>query len=326
MRTALRRDDEVLDMTAADMTAAEAAVTPHVHEIADGVYAYTHTRGGWCVSNAGVLTGPDGAVVIDTLATEGRGRALVEFVDGLGTGPARTIVNTHHHGDHNFGNHLFGPTAVVVGHDRIRPEMIETGLALTELWPQVEWGDVRVTPPSITFSYHLTLHQGLRRVELLHFGTAAHTTNDVVAWLPEERVLFAGDLVMAGAAPFCLMGSISGSITTVRRLAALGAETVVAGHGPVTGPEIFDQTLRYLRWVQDLAAEGRALGLTPLAIALEADHGEFADLLDQERLVGNLYRADAELTGGLLGEALDVPAIFEEMVVYNGGQVPVCLA
>ncbi|MCP2279404.1 MBL fold metallo-hydrolase [Nocardia amikacinitolerans] len=308
------------------MTATETSAAPTVTEIADGVYAYTHSRGGWCVSNAGVLAGPDGAVVIDTLATEGRTRALVEFVDGLGAGPARTIVNTHHHGDHNFGNHLFGPAAVVVGHDRIRPEMTDTGLALTKLWPNVDWGDVRVTLPGITFSDNVTLHVGERRVELIHLGPAAHTTNDVVAWLPAERVLFAGDLVMSGAAPFCLMGSVSGSIAAVRRLFALGAETVVAGHGPVTGPEIFDQTLRYLRWVQDLAAEGRALGLTPLAIALEADHGEFGGLVDQERLVGNLYRADAELSGGPLGEPLDVLSIFDEMVLYNGGQVPACLA
>ncbi|MBF6297099.1 MBL fold metallo-hydrolase [Nocardia amamiensis] len=308
------------------MTATETSAAPTVTEIADDIYAYTHSRGGWCVSNAGVLVGPDGAVVIDTLATEGRTRALVEFVDGLGAGPARTIVNTHHHGDHNFGNHLFGPTAVVIGHDRIRPEMVETGLALTKLWPDVDWGDVRVTLPGITFGDKLTLHVGERRVELIHLGPAAHTSNDVVAWLPEERVLFAGDLVMSGAAPFCLMGSVSGSIAAVRRLAALGAETVVAGHGPVTGPEIFDQTLRYLRWVQDLAAEGRTLGLTPLAIALEADHGEFAELVDQERLVGNLYRADAELSGGPLGEPLDVLSIFDEMVLYNGGQVPACLA
>ncbi|MCU1648084.1 MAG: ccrA [Nocardia sp.] len=311
-------------MTATELP--ELAGASVVREIADRVYAYTHSRGGWCVSNAGVLAGPDGAVVIDTLATEGRTRGLVEFVDGLDIGPARTIVNTHHHGDHNFGNHHFGPTAIVIGHDRIRPEMIETGLALTKLWPQVEWGDVRVTLPSITFSDKLTLHIGERRVELIHLGGVAHTTNDVVAWLPGEKVLFAGDLVMSGAAPFCLMGSVSGSITAVQRLAALGAETVVSGHGPATGPEIFDQTLRYLRWVQHVAAEGRALGLTPLTIALQTDPGEFAELVDQERLVGNLHRANADWAGGPPGEPLDVLSIFDEMIVYNDGQVPTCLA
>ena len=122
------------------------------------------------------------------------------------------------------------------------------------------------------------------------------------------------------------MGSVSGSIIAVRRLAALGATTVVSGHGPITGPEIFEQTLRYLRWVQALAAEGRSRGLTPLATALEADHGEFVELVDDERLVGNLYRADAEWAGGPLGEPLDVLAIFEEMILYNQGQVPTCLA
>ncbi|WP_406232351.1 MBL fold metallo-hydrolase [Nocardia sp. NBC_01009] len=299
---------------------------PVVHEVADNVFAYTHGRGGWCVSNAGVLAGTNGALVIDTLATEGRTRALVDFVDGLGVGPARTIVNTHHHGDHNFGNHLFGPTAVVLGHDRIRPEMIDTGLALTQLWPDVAWGDVRVTLPTITFADRITVHVGDRRVELIHLGPAAHTTNDVVAWLPEERVLFAGDIVMSGAAPFCLMGSISGSLTAVRRLAALGAKTVVSGHGPVTGAEVLAQTARYLQWIQELAAEGRSLGLPPLEVARQVDHGEFTELVDAERIVGNLYRAYAELDGGPAGEPLDVLSIFGEMVAYNGGRLPTCYA
>lgn len=299
---------------------------PVVREVAENVFAYTHSRGGWCVSNAGVLTGPDGALVIDTLATEGRARELVEFVDRRAGGPARTIVNTHHHGDHNFGNHLFGPAAVVLGHDRIRPEMIDTGLALTQLWPQVDWGDVRVTLPTITFPDRLTVWLGDRRVELIHLGPAAHTTNDVVAWLPEEKVLFAGDIVMSGAAPFCLFGSVTGTLDAVRKLAKLGAETVVSGHGPVTGPEVFAQTARYLHWIENMAAEGRSLRLTPLEIAMEAGLGEFEDLVDSERVVGNLHRAYAELRTPEIGGPLDVLAIFEEMITYNHGQVPTCLA
>ncbi len=311
------------------MTATEdrpAVTAPAVREVADGVFAYTDARGGWCVSNAGVLAGPDGAVVIDTLATEGRTRALVEFVDGLGAGPRRTVVNTHHHGDHNFGNHQFGAAAVVVGHDAVRAEMVETGLALTRIWPQVDWGDVRVTLPHITVGDRLNLHVGKRRAEIIALGSAAHTSNDLVVWLPEDRVLFAGDVVMSGAAPFCLFGSVSGTMAAVRRLAALGAETVVSGHGPVTGPEIFDETLRYLSWIQDLATAGLALGLTPLAIALEADPGEFGELVDQERIVGNLYRAEAELSGAKPGAPLDVLAIFDEMIVFNDGRLPDCLA
>ncbi|RDI44399.1 cyclase [Nocardia mexicana] len=308
------------------ITGTPAPARPAIQEVADGVFAYTHDRGGWCVSNAGVLIGPGGALVIDTLATEGRTRGLVEFVDRMAPGPARTIVNTHHHGDHNFGNHLFGPAAVVLGHDRIRPEMIETGLALTQLWPQVDWGDVRVTLPTVTFGERVTVHVGERPVELIHLGPAAHTTNDVVAWLPQEKVLFAGDIVMSGAAPFCLFGSVRGSLAAVRRLSQLGAETVVAGHGPIAGPEIFEQTTRYLHWIEDAAIEGRALDLPPLEIAMEVGLGEFEELVDSERIVGNLHRAYAELDELAPGSPLDVLSIFDEMVRYNHGRLPTCLA
>ncbi|MFE3699075.1 MBL fold metallo-hydrolase [Nocardia tengchongensis] len=307
-------------------TGARPLARPVVREVAEDVFAYTHDRGGWCVSNAGVVAGRAGALVIDTLATEGRTRALAEFVDRHAGGPGRTILNTHHHGDHNFGNHQFGAAAIVVAHDRIRPEMIETGLALTQLWPQVEWGDVRVTLPTITFSDRVTVWVGERRVELIHVGPAAHTTNDVVAWLPEEKVLFAGDVVMSGAAPFCLFGSVRGTLDAMRKLTALGARTVVAGHGPVAGPEILTQTIRYLHWIENLAAEGKSLGLAPLELASQVELGEFEELIDAERVVGNLHVAYAELDSPEIGVPLDVLAIFDEMVTYNGGQVPQCWA
>jgi len=82
---------------------------------------------------------------------------------------------------------------------------------------------------------------------------------------------------------------------------------VVSGHGPITGPEIFEQTLRYLRWVQALAAEGRSRGLTPLA---DRPGGRptvsSSNWSTTSAWVGNLYRADAEWAGGPLGEPLDV--------------------
>ena len=298
---------------------------PYLLEVADHVYAYVQPHGGWCLNNAGVLAGRDGAVIIDTVATEKRARRMSEVVDRLGMGPGRTLVNTHHHGDHTFGNFVFGSVATIVAHERARVEMADTGMALTRLWPDVEWGAVRVVLPTITFQDHLTIHALDRRVELIHVGPA-HTTNDIVVWLPEDRVLFAGDVVLAGAAPFNLMGSIEGSFRALERLRALGPQTVVCGHGPVAGPELFDETEAYLRWIRTTAAEGIEHGLTPLQVARETGLGPFGHLLDPERVVGNLHRAYDELRGGELGRPLDVVTIFGEMVEYNGGRLPTCWA
>jgi len=306
-------------------TAVPVAAATAMTEVADRVYAYVQSPGGWCVSNAGVIAGPDGALVIDTLATERRARRFHESVERLHPGPGRTVVNTHHHGDHNFGNHVFGPAAAVLAHELAREEMAATGLALTQLWPQVEWGDVQVTLPTVTFRDRLTVHVADVRAELLHVGPA-HTSNDVVVWLPDQRVLFAGDVVLSGATPFSLMGSVSGSLAAVGELSQLGAETVVCGHGPIAGPEVFDETAAYLMWIQELAAHGAAAGLTPLRVAREAGLGPFGHLLDPERTVGNLHRAYDELGGGQPGRPLDVLAVFSEMVEYNGGQLPTCLA
>lgn len=315
------------------MTSSSTAVVanpPVLQEVADGVHAYTQRSGGWCVSNAGIVVGDDGALVVDTLGTQSRALGLVATVDRLCPSPRRVVVNTHFHGDHTFGNHEFGPSAVIIGHERIRAEMAGTGLALTGLWPAVDWGDVRVTLPSITFTDRMTVHIGQYEARLIHPGVA-HTTNDVVVWLPAARVLFAGDLVMSGATPFNLMGSVRGSLAALRELALLEPVTVIGGHGPVAGPAVIDRNIAYLEWIERLAAEGSAAGLAPLDVARQSDLGEFADLLDPERIVGNLHRAFAELdTGGSdsdeLGRPLDVLAVFEEMVAFNGGEVPTCLA
>ncbi|MPQ97202.1 MBL fold metallo-hydrolase [Modestobacter sp. I12A-02628] len=295
-----------------------------VAEVADGVHAYVQDPGGWCVSNAGIVTGDQGAVVIDTLATRSRAEALRAAVDRVSAGPRRVLVNTHHHGDHVFGNDVFEPTAVVVAHENAVDELVETGLALTALWPEVAWGDPRLVLPTITFDDRIALRIGERRLELIHVGPA-HTSNDVVVWLPEDRVLFAGDVLMSGCTPFSLMGSVAGTLAAIERLARLDPVTVVCGHGPVAGPEVLEANATYLRWIQDLAAAGRAAGCTPLQTARATPLGEYGELLDPERIVGNLHRAFAELDPDGRS-AVDVPHVFEEMITYNGGRRPTCLA
>src|SRR5205085_3862481 len=95
------------------------------------------------------------------------------------------------------------------------------------IWGPVDWGDLHIRAPEVVFDDHLDVFAGDRRVELHYIGTPAHTTGDVVAWLPEQRVLFAGDLVFNGGTPFVLMGSVAGAIEALGRLREFDAVTIV---------------------------------------------------------------------------------------------------
>ncbi|MEV0054278.1 MBL fold metallo-hydrolase [Saccharopolyspora shandongensis] len=303
---------------------------PELVEVADGVLAYVQPAGGWCVNNAGVLVSGGSAALVDTVATEARARRLREQVLAVAERPPFAVINTHSHGDHTFGNFVF-PEAVVFAHRETRREMRLAGLHLTELWPDVEWGDIELTLPTATYQDGLTLQVGELAAELVHVGLA-HSTNDTVVWVPERRVLFTGDIVMSGVTPFCPLGSVSGSLRAIERLRAFEPVTVVAGHGPVGGPEVLDGTEKYLRWVQELARDGVAAGATPAEVARDADLGEFAGFLEPERLIPNLHRAFAEERLAAHGEALDMAAaikemgvVFQEMVDYHGGPL-VCHA
>ncbi|MEU3983426.1 MBL fold metallo-hydrolase [Streptomyces sp. NPDC026672] len=294
--------------------------------VADGVHAYVQEPGGWCVNNAGIVVGEDTVLVVDTAATERRALALRDAVDALAPHPRRIVVSTHHHGDHTFGNHVFsGPHTLLVSHEAGPAELVRKGTALQSMWPHVEWGRTPTVLPTLTVRDGATLHLGGVTAELIHPGVA-HTADDLAVWLPEQRVLFAGDLVFSGAAPFVLMGSLTGSLTALARLRELDPLVVVGGHGAVGGPELLTFTAEYLRWVAALAEKGRADGLGPLETALRADEGAFAALLDRERLVGNLHRAFHEAAGGTPGARIESAPAMREMVAFNDGRPLRCLA
>ncbi|WP_211323093.1 MBL fold metallo-hydrolase [Amycolatopsis palatopharyngis] len=297
---------------------------PVLEEVADGVFAYVQPDGGWCVNNAGVLVSGKAVALVDTAATEARALRLRKHVLAETGRSPFVVVNTHSHGDHTFGNFVF-EQATVFAHQETRREIDQAGLHLTELWPDVEWGNIQLSLPTVTYENGVTLYVGDLRAELIHIGLA-HSTNDTVVWVPERKVLFTGDIVMSGVTPFCPLGSVAGSLRAIQQLRELGPTTVVTGHGPVGGPEIFDRTEQYLRWVQVLAKDGVAAGLAPAEVAREADLGQFAELLETERLVPNLHRAFAEERFATHGDSLDMAriikemgAIFGEMVEYNGG-------
>jgi cyclase len=119
---------------------------------------------------------------------------------------------------------------------------------------------------------------------------------------------------------------VAGAISVLEELKQLPATTIVPGHGGVAGPELIDEVLGYLRFVTSSAVAARDAGLSPLDAARELDLGPYADLLDAERIVGNLHRAYAELDGAPPGAPIDILAALTDMVTYNGGQPLTCYA
>jgi cyclase len=294
-----------------------AAEEPFLVALGGDVHAYIQPDGGWGLNNAGILAGPGGTTLIDTAMTTARTERLRDAAAQVADGrPVRTVVNTHHHPDHTFGNALF-PTATIVAHEQCRRTAARIGDGPSHD-PAIGTGPIEVRLPDLTFAKTLRIFHGDEPVELLHFG-AAHSLEDVVVWFPARRLLFAGDLIFAGATPLVMDGSIRSYFATIAALRSLGAETIVCGHGDITDASCFDPLERYLHFVQDVARDGFPTEKTPLELARATDLGEFAAVKHPERIVANLHRAFSELRGEHDGAPLiPVPQLFREMGEYQG--------
>lgn len=298
-----------------------------LQSLGDGVWAWVQPDGTWWLNNAGAIAAgaadPAGSFVVDTCATADRTRRFLDAVSAAtGGAPVRFAANTHEHGDHTYGNCLLPETTTLFGHPNIRDGLAADIVieGCPPLWePVPDWGPVTRRLPEVTVEGPSRVHLGDRVVELHHPGHPAHTTGDLIAWLPEERILFTGDLVFAKLTPLVMSGSVDGARRALEWLAAFDPQTLVPGHGPVLAggeiPEVLDDHDRYYRFVQEVAGSASRDGLGPLEAARAADLGEFAEWADAERLVLNLHRASAE-SGG---PPFDLLAAFGDALDYNGG-------
>ena len=207
---------------------------PETVEVADGVYAYVQPDGSWWINNTGFLVGRRGVTAIDSTSTERRTEALLAAIGAVTSAPIQTMVNTHHHGDHTNGNCLF-TEATIIGHTNCRDNMKDQRIGgLDAQFGGVDWGDLSVAAPTLTFEQRIDLHVDELAVELHYIGGPAHTTGDVVAWIPDRGVLFAGDLVFNGGTPFVLMGSVAGSLAALERI-RWKSNKVAHQHGNIAG-------------------------------------------------------------------------------------------
>ena len=227
-----------------------------IEQLADGVFASIAEEGDVAVGNAGFVDLGGETLVFDTHVSLTAGRALREAAEEHA--PARTILLSHWHGDHVYGAAAFDAHVVATRRtsDLMR-ERTEARLAEMKATPveefentpfaeiaQTELPGLQVTHPVEKFDHDRDFSGAARRAQALTFG-GGHTLSDAVLWLPKERVLFTADLVVHGH-PWIGDGDPKAWPGILDRLSALRPESVVPGHGPVSGPEAIDFVHAYL--------------------------------------------------------------------------------
>ena len=123
---------------------------PTLEEVSDGIFAYVQLDGSWGLNNAGFFVGKHAVTVVDTCFTEARTRAFVDAIESVTGLPMRTLVNTHHHGDHTHGNYLL-PGATIIAHELCRDVILAGGPSSTTgsgLFPMSSGGSWRSRRPS----------------------------------------------------------------------------------------------------------------------------------------------------------------------------------
>jgi cyclase len=210
-------------------------VGPSPIELAPGVFALVANGDHvWC--NIVWVVFRDHVLLLDA-GRLSEAEAYLPIIQSTSSKPIRFVLNTHHHGDHSYANDFWMQHgAVIMGNSRIlgefardEPYRLEHFPTLEPRW-KAELALTHVRPPSMLLSSPMVFDDGSQRVELLYLG-AAHTAADTIAWLPRQKILVAGDIVVNG--PYNVMwdAHVLNWIDVLAKAEALGAVVVVPGHG-----------------------------------------------------------------------------------------------
>lgn len=244
----------------ADSPLSLAQVGPHAY-YAQGISALGSPLNRNFISNAGVVMGPQGVIVIDALGSPTLGSQLITEIRKLTDKPIQYVIVTHYHADHIYGLQSFvdiGATVIAQesAKDYLGSDTAQLRLqaSRTELAPWIN-DQTRLVPATrwITDDIRLTL-SGLD-VDIIKMGPA-HTPDDLAIFFPSEGVLFAGDLVFRGRIPYVGNADSLGWIKSLDKLLVRDAKTIVPGHGPAstTPSEDLKFTRDYLVFVRQAMA------------------------------------------------------------------------
>jgi len=222
--------------------------------IAPGVYFHEGDLKGHGHCNNGWIVFDDYVLVIDGNFPSGA-HEVIPKIKAITDKPIRFVFDTHHHGDHAYGNETWvqnGATAVAQVGVLEEMKKYETGYYggkqagrwETSAKTRPDVAASKLKPPTLLYDKKLIFDDGKHRVELLYFGVA-HTHGDGFAWLPKERILFTGDACVNGPYNYAADGDTGAWVKTLQAAKKLGAAIICPGHGPMGSPELLTQQQTY---------------------------------------------------------------------------------
>jgi len=201
----------------------------HRERVSENVYWFQSEV--YAQVTAGVVAGPQWAVVIDTLALPDETLGIREFIEHELGVPVRYVINTHHHADHAWGNCFF-PGATVISHARCRDLLIERGVPSLEAARKQSavLRQVKIVLPHITFGQgEMTLRVGKKNLNIML--AMGHSSDGISVLVEEDRVLFAGDAFMP--LPYIVDGNVDEIAASIKKIGRMGLENIVQGHGDI---------------------------------------------------------------------------------------------
>jgi len=292
------------------------AYTRGLVDLGRGTFAWMQPDGSWGWSNAGLITDGDQSLLVDTLFDLKLTREMLAAMrDAAPKAAARiaTLVNTHHNGDHCFGNELVEgaeivasahareamkhePPALLAQFMKAAPDMGLTGEYLMHCFGAFEFNGITPKLPSTTFSGRMTRKVGDKAVEMIEVGPA-HTGGDILVHVPADRTVFTGDILFIEGTPIMWAGPVGNWIAACDKILALGCETIVPGHGPVTDKRGVEAVRSYLIYIRDEARKRYDAGLSARDATHDIALGDFDSWGDAERIAVNVATLYREFAG-----------------------------
>jgi cyclase len=280
-----------------------------VRDFGNGCFAYLQPDGGWGLSNTGLVVDGGEALLVDTLFDLPHTRVMLDSFARATPAKIRTVFNTHHNGDHWYGNELIEGAEIVASEKAAtamaheRPEMLAgmmkaapnlgtTGEYLVHCFGRYEFTGITPKLPDITFNGRLERRVGNKTVELIEVGPA-HTGGDTLAYVAKDRTIFTGDILFIHGHPIIWAGPVANWIAACQMILGLDVETVVPGHGPVTDKAGVKRVADYLSYIAREAKTRYDAGLGALEAARSISFDDYASWGDSERIainVATLYR------------------------------------